>query len=256
MNFDFPLAGAILDAVRSGDPAPIDSTLAAIQSLYPPGVTDAPFLTNHDMVREATQLGGDVPQMRLAAAILLTLPGSPFLYYGGEIGLMNGTTNNDEAKRTPMPWEAGPGGGFTTGAPWFPFSPGKELTNVAAETGDPSSLLSLYRQLIHLRKRVPALRDGLLELLSGGSPPVPVLAFRRVDAEERVLVLHNLGTGEVVAGPFDLSSDLVSGERPERFSLDPLFTSGAVGTPSADHTGWTCTLGPRSSGIWRLRGRE
>ena len=81
-------------------------------------------------------------KLRSAAAILLTLPGAPFLYYGEEVGLQNGPGGGDEFKRTPMPWDDSPGGGFTTGKPWFDFAPGQETANVAAEAGDPGSLLS------------------------------------------------------------------------------------------------------------------
>ncbi|HJW13199.1 MAG TPA: alpha-amylase family glycosyl hydrolase, partial [Thermoanaerobaculia bacterium] len=152
MNFDFPLAERILAGVDSGDAAAMSAKLAEIQSAYPQGALDAPFLTNHDQVRVATRLGSNPAKMRNAAAILLTLPGAPFLYYGEEIGLQNGTTNNDEAKRTPMPWDATRGGGFTTGSPWFPFAPGQGDTNVAAQTKDPGSLLSRYRNLVRARK--------------------------------------------------------------------------------------------------------
>ena len=119
-----------------------------MQKAYPKGALDAPFLTNHDQTRLATQLGKNQGRLRNAAAILLTLPGAPFLYYGEEVGIENGPTGGDESKRTPMPWDASPGGGFTTGTPWFGFAPGRETANVAAQTNDPASLLSRYRSLI------------------------------------------------------------------------------------------------------------
>jgi glycosidase len=151
---------------------------------------DAPFLTNHDMRRVASELGGRSELLRSAAAVLLTLPGAPFLYYGEEIGLANGPAASDEAKRTPMRWDGSAGAGFTTGRPWFAPSPAEGSSNVAAQAGDPGSLLSHYRRLIRARHASEALSRGSLTLLEG-SPMV--LAFVRETPRERVLVVHNLG---------------------------------------------------------------
>ena len=172
-SFDFPLSDRILRAVAESNATLIASKLDEVQKAYPKGALDAPFLTNHDQTRLATQLGKNQGRLRNAAAILLTLPGAPFLYYGEEVGIENGPTGGDESKRTPMPWDASPGGGFTTGTPWFGFAPGRETANVAAQTNDPGSLLSRYRDLIRARKVAPALAKGDLVLLSPltGSPP-------------------------------------------------------------------------------------
>jgi alpha-amylase len=243
MNFDFPLAERILSAVKTGDASSIAAKLSEIQAAYPPGANDAPFLTNHDQVRAATQLGLSSGRMRNAAAVLLTLPGAPFLYYGEEIGLQNGTTNNDEAKRTPMPWDATPGGGFTTGSPWFPFAPGQGDANVAAQTSDPGSLLSRYRSLIRARKSSAALRTGSLELLTPASGSSRVLAFVRAEKTERVLVLHNLSDSIAAAGPYSLSVT-----RAEEIFADPYF-----GQPVGAAGSWAVSLSPRGSAIWKIR---
>ncbi len=124
INFDFPLAGRIIGGVRAGEASGIAGKLTEMKRAYPPGATDVPFLTNHDMRRVASELKDDPGRLRSAAAVLLTLPGTPFLYYGEEVGLQNGTTEDDEAKRTPMPWDATPGGGFTTGDALAPLRPG------------------------------------------------------------------------------------------------------------------------------------
>lgn len=241
MNFDFPLAAALVEGVKQGDAAGIAAKLAEIQALYPPGVNDAPFLTNHDMVRVATLLEGDPARLKSAAAILLTLPGAPFLYYGEEVGLLNGPGRDDQYKRTPMPWDASAGGGFTTGKPWFDFAPGKETANVAAQTGDPASLLSCYRRLIRARKASRALRLGSLELLSEG--PGPVLAYIRVEGRERVLVVHNLGDAASETGPLELR-----GRRAET-----LFATPGTPPPRRTRAGWTVRLPAGASGVWRLR---
>ena len=242
MNFDFPLADRILAGVDSGDASAVAAKLAEIQAVYPPGVVDAPFLTNHDQVRVATRLGSNPGKMRNAAAILLTLPGAPFLYYGEEIGLQNGPTNNDEAKRTPMPWDATPGGGFTSGSPWFPFAPGQADANVAAQTNDPGSLLSRYRSLIRARKSSAALQKGTLELLTPASPSSRVLAFVRAGETERVLVLHNLSDSIAAAGPYSLSVT----------EAEEIFADAHIGQPVGPAGAWTVSLSPRGSAIWRI----
>jgi glycosidase len=188
MNFNFPLAEAVLASVKSGDATRIVTTIREEQAAYPPGIIDAPFLTNHDGTRLATQLGDNPGEMRVAASILLTLPGAPFVYYGEEVGLQNGPTSADESKRTPMPWTAT--GGFTTGTPWFGYAGGIATDNVASQTNDPQSLLTYYRHWIAARKASPALLRGDLMLIDA---PPQLLAFTRTFGNDRVLVVHNLG---------------------------------------------------------------
>jgi len=191
--FDFPLAAEIVSGVSEGQARGIMTALDEMQTAYPEGALDAPFLTNHDMERVATQLHRDPDRLRSAAAVLLTLPGAPFLYYGEEVGLQNGREGGDEAKRTPMPWTAEGGRG------WHPYAPGRETDNVASQTGDPHSLLSHYRSWIAARHASPALRTGTLRVLpvDAGSPGL--LAFWRISEEgkEAVLVAHNLSGNEV-----------------------------------------------------------
>jgi alpha-amylase len=241
MTFNFPLAEAIVKGVHDGDASGIAAKLQEMAEVYPTGIIDTPFLTNHDQQRVATDLGNDPAKLRSAAAVLLTLPGAPFLYYGEEVGLQNGPGTGDEFKRTPMPWDESTGGGFTAGHPWFDFAPGKETANVAAETGDPSSLLSYYRQLIRLRHSSAALKKGDFKLLTSGDRNAPVLAFVRQSGKEKVLVVHNLSGGEVTAGPF-----AIAGKK-----LDLLFGSTPKPTKGAD--GWTVTLPAGASGVWRVR---
>jgi alpha-amylase len=243
LNFNFPLAEKMIAATKEGNATGLALTLAEMRTYYPAGVADAPFLTNHDHVRVATQLGGNAGRLANAAALLLTLPGSPFLYYGEEVGLANGTTSNDEAKRTPMPWSADTGGGFTTGSPWFSFAPGREQANVAAQVGASSSQLSRYRALIRARHASEALARGGLTLLTSTQGSSPTLAFVRMLGEERVLVVHNLTDASVKAGPF-----AVPGE-----SAEVLFADPSVDSPVGSDGGWSVTLPARATGIWRLR---
>jgi len=244
LNFNFGLSEQILAGLNAGNAAPIAAKLAEMASVYPAGVSDAPFLTNHDMVRVATQLGGNAGRLSNAAALLLTLPGAPFLYYGEELGLANGTANNDEAKRTPMPWDDTGGGGFTTGTPWFGFSPGHTAgRNVVAQTNATGSLLSRYRALIQARHASEALSRGGLKLLSPTQGTQAMLSFVRTLGEERVLVVHNVTEYSVSAGPFD-----IAGSTPE-----VLFADSNVSALSKTASGWQANLPPRATGIWRLK---
>jgi glycosidase len=240
LNFNFPLASAIVQAVGQGSSAGVISKLREMQRVYPRGVIDAPFLTNHDMVRLATQLGGNPAKLRSAAAILLTLPGSPFLYYGEEVGLENGgAASDDRLKRTPMPWNASEGGGFTAVKPWFPFAPGREMANVQTQLKDPGSLLSRYRALIRLRKTARALATGSLTVLE--TEP-GALAFLREGKGERLLVVHNLSGAPTVVGPF-----AVEGSAPET-----LFADGDSRITEAKGL-WRAELPAHGSAVWRFR---
>jgi glycosidase len=238
--FDFPLAGAIVDGVKAGSGEGIAAVLEEVARTYPPGAVDGPFLTNHDQIRVATQLGGDAARLRVAAAVLLTLPGSPFIWQGEELGVRQPQNNDDEFKRTPLPWDASPGGGFTTAArPWQRFAPGKETANVAAESADPGSLLSRYRDLIRARHASAALRGGDLAVIR--SPPA-MLAYLRRGGGETVLVAHNLGGAEA-----DLSVPDLAGATAEPILADPGSSISRGGA------GWRARLGPRSSALWRIR---
>ncbi|HEY6098060.1 MAG TPA: alpha-amylase family glycosyl hydrolase [Anaeromyxobacter sp.] len=237
--FDFPLATAIVEGVQAGDASRIADVLAEVIRTYPRGAVDAPFLTNHDQIRIATQLGNDPAKLRLAAAILLTLPGTPFVYYGEEIGMQNGPGREDEQKRTPMAWDATPSGGFTAAdEAWFSFAPGKETSNVAAETRDRGSLLSRYRALIRARKAARALARGDLTMVRSDRG---VLAYLRRRPGETVLVAHNLSGEPARIGP--LAS-------PETLA-EPLLVD-AGGALVRDGFTWAGQVPARGSGIWRL----
>jgi len=239
--FDFPLAEAILQGVSSGSAAGIAATLAEVRQTYPRGAADAPFLSNHDQQRAATRLGAPARRGN-AAAIYLTLPGSPFLYYGEEIGQENGPGANDEWKRAPMAWDGTPTAGFTSGTPWWPLAPGQATANVAAQTGDPGSLLSRYRRLIRARKSSAALRRGDLSLLTGTSGVQPALAYSLGLASETVLVAHNLTDAATTAGPFSIVGT----------SAEVVFSDAGASASCASGL-WTVTLPARATGVWRLR---
>lgn len=208
LAFEFSLAKAILLSVNEGRVTPLESAMKEVQRLYPEGGF-ATFLTNHDQNRVMDELGRDVGKARLAATLLLTLPGVPFVYYGEEIGLTG--SKPDELIRTPMQWTAGEHAGFSTAHPWEPVNWGYEEKNVEVLSADPGSLLTHYRALIALRRASTALRRGGFFPLQ--SADRAVYAFLRYAPGEQVLVLVNLG--DEAAGDYALSgrgSPLLPGE--------------------------------------------
>ena len=189
MTFDFGLAGAYVSAVQSGDGGGLSRVLEKVTSLYPASGGFGAFLANHDMDRIASQLGSDPGKLRVAADLLLTGPGVPFIYYGEEIGMTG--TKPDERIRTPMRWDASaPAAGFSSHAPWETMSEDPASLNVSTESADPGSLLSRYRELIRLRAAHPAIATGSWMPIDVESPGV-VGALRR-DPTETTLVLTNV----------------------------------------------------------------
>src|SRR5207237_7941434 len=112
----------------------------------------------------------DVARAKIAATLLLTLPGLPFVYYGEEIGMTG--DKPDERLRTPMQWSRSSHAGFTSGTPWEGLQKDSLTANVERENRDPNSLLNLYRKLIHLRDENVALASGELIPLSASSEGV------------------------------------------------------------------------------------
>jgi glycosidase len=131
---------------------------------------------------------GDQIKGKLAASVLLTSPGTPFIYYGEEIGMIG--NKPDELIRTPMLWSSDNYAGFSTVYPWGPINRDFAQYNVANESSDPDSLLSLYRNLIQLRNKHAALRIG--DFYSVRSDNFSILSYLRVSKEETLLVLINL----------------------------------------------------------------
>ncbi len=162
-------------------------------------------LSNHDRPRIASRIGID--QTRVAAMLLLTLRGTPTMYYGDELGMLNAEIAPDRVQdpvekrmpglglgrdpfRTPMQWDGSDNAGFTSGVPWLPIDADHVVVNVAAQDQDPTSLLWLYRRLI-------ALRRERSELACGGYQPIAMtgdlLAYIRNLGDRRLLIALNLG---------------------------------------------------------------
>jgi alpha-glucosidase len=173
-------------------------------------------LGNHDRHRVATRLGH--AQARVAHMLLLTLRGTPTLYYGDELGMTDveippdkvqdpweknvpGMGLGRDPERTPMQWDSGHNAGFSTADPWLPLSAGYRYVNVDVEREDPDSMLHFVRSLLSLRRHTPALTIGGWR--SVHPEPKGALAYVREHDHEQVLVALNF-TGD------DLTLDLTS----------------------------------------------
>jgi glycosidase len=153
----------------------------------------ATFLSNHDIFagrRLWDQVEGNSARYKLAAAGYLLQPGTPFIYYGEEIGLAGSSAPTaDGPIRSPMSWTAQ--GGFTTGAtPFRPHAPNMATHNARAQRADPNSIFNFYKAMIGLRNSRPSIARGAFE---HGFADGLVLGFQRVEGSERTLVLINYG---------------------------------------------------------------
>ena len=207
LPFNFQLISTEWQAAR------IDRFVRDYEAALPAGAQPNWVLGNHDRPRIASRVG---PQMaRLAAMLLLTLRGTPTLYYGDEIGMTDVPIPADEVQdpfeknkpgmglgrdpeRTPMQWSAAEHAGFTAGTPWLRPAADWPTNNVEAQSHDAGSMLALYRRLIALRRAQPALNRGNFEALETGGE---VLAYARNDEGQRLVVLLNFGTTPAPISP-------------------------------------------------------
>jgi alpha-glucosidase len=183
----------------------IDAAIRRYESLLPPGAWPSWVLGNHDRSRVASRVGR--AQARVAAVLLLTLRGTPTIYYGDEIGMTDvpipaervkdpfelnvpGMGLGRDPERTPMQWSAAPNAGFTTGQPWLPIAADYRETNVETQRCDPQSMLALHRRLLALRRAEPALSIGSWAPVDAEGD---VLAYLREHEGSRFLVALNLG---------------------------------------------------------------
>lgn len=200
-------------------------------------------LGNHDKARIASRVGPE--QAKVAAILLLTLRGTPTMYYGDELGMQNvdipaekvqdpreknvpGKGFGRDPERTPMQWNASDNAGFTSGEPWLPVMNSYKEVNVEAESKDPDSMLNFYKKLIRLRCEEPALNVGdFFPVRSTGN----ILAYRRSGRKKNFLIVLNLGTTEEKFKPdlpdwkgivrFSTSPELMGKELEGEISLKP-----------------------------------
>ena len=175
-----------------------------LEAALPPGAWPNYVLGNHDEPRLATRFGANTA--RLAAMLLLTLRGTPTLYYGDELGMEQVPIKNQQDPwarrepelgrdgcRTPMQWDSSPAAGFSDADPdglWLPLEATYAARNVEVQLGDPESLLTLYRRLLALRRGMPSLQRG--DYTPVDAVPEELFIFRRSDGDEEVCVVLNM----------------------------------------------------------------
>jgi alpha-glucosidase len=184
----------------------IESLINSYESQLPPGGWPNWVLGNHDRPRVASRVGA--AQARIAAMLLLTLRGTPTMYYGDELGMHNVAIAPDRVQdpleknvpgqglgrdpcRTPMQWDGSTFAGFSTVEPWLPLAEDHAITNVRHETEDSGSMLSLYRRLLSLRRKHSALSQGSYQSLPAEGN---LLLYVRQTPTERMVIALNLGS--------------------------------------------------------------
>jgi alpha-glucosidase len=181
----------------------------AMEAVLPDFAWPNYVLGNHDRIRLATRFGGQA-QARTAALMLLTLRGTPTLYYGDEIGLENGDIKPEQMQdpqginlgvertrdvtRTPMQWDAREQAGFSTVEPWLPISADYAERNVVVQSADSTSILNLYRKLLWYRRGSAVLQGGRYRALNLHDD---CFVYLRATAEARCLIALNFVNGAV-----------------------------------------------------------
>lgn len=203
--FNFDLAFSILETVKNekivsatihehawkvipeGSPVSLFNISSSAFAKYNPAFLNTSFLTNHDQNRVMSFLENDEKKARLAASILLTLPGAPYIYYGEEIGMRG--MKPDELIREPMPW----GKNDPTRPTWMElvYNTDETITPVDEQIEDPSSIYHHYRSLIHFRRQSEVMTYGTAAEVNLHDEQV--LAYKRSLENTTWLVLHNLG---------------------------------------------------------------
>ncbi|MGZ9166345.1 MAG: alpha-amylase family glycosyl hydrolase, partial [Anaerolineales bacterium] len=203
--FNFEMSTGFVNSVNGGANSGVTSAIKFAQQDMP-DFNFATFLTNHDQNRVMSVFNGDPGKAKAAATLLLTSPGTPFIYYGEEIGQQG--QKPDEDIRLPMQWSAEANAGFTTGLPWRAPASDYQQVNVAAQDDDPDSLLNHYRELIRLRGEYQALSRGELALVETGNPGV--YAVLRGAADQKIMVVVNLKGTPISDYRLSLNESLLS----------------------------------------------
>lgn len=197
-GFHLPFNFELIKAPWS--PRHIADHVDAYEAALPPGGWPNWVLGNHDRSRVASRFGAE--NARVAAMLLLTLRGTPTIYQGEELGMIDepvpqhmiqdpwaltnpGSGLGRDPVRIPIPWDDGPGRGFTAGTPWLPLS---TVPSVAAQEANADSMLAFYRRLVALRRDEPALNRGDYARLHVDEA---VFAYARSDGDSRLAVALN-----------------------------------------------------------------
>src|SRR4051812_23795366 len=233
MVFDFALLRAPWEAQRWAD------LIYTAEAAYGPAKAwPAWALSNHDATRQRTRFGGSEARARVAAVILLTLRGTPFLYAGEELGLLDADIPaarrldpaGRDGCRAPIPWDGSALHGWPV-EPWLPWPPDASTRNADAQQNDDTSMLTLYRRLLHTRRGSPALHAGTWRQLDA---PAGTLAYERAHEDDRRRIAANF------------SEEQLTGVLPgEGWTTEVATTTDRNGTP------WDGSLNPLEAVVLR-----
>jgi alpha-glucosidase len=195
----------------------------AMEAVLPDYAWPNYVLGNHDRMRLATRFGGQ-DQARVAAMMLLTLRGTPTLYYGDELGIENGVIPPEKIQdpqgvnlgpertrdvcRTPMQWDLSENAGFSSEDPWLPVSADYEERNVAVMNDDPGSILRLYRALLAIRKGSEALQVGSYTPID--VPTEDCYAYSREFTGERYVIALNFSDADKTVSFGDVGNGVIA----------------------------------------------
>ncbi|MGV3558845.1 alpha-amylase family glycosyl hydrolase [Larkinella arboricola] len=193
-NFNFDLSLALQEIpFKERDTAGIIRILLQNHAIFAqvnPNFIDAIMLSNHDQTRIGSFLNGNLNHLKVAANLLLTLPGNPYIYYGEEIGMLG--AKPDENIREPFLWNIGRQDPQRARWRRANYSTSRTVTPLAQQQADPNSLYNHYKRLIHFRNSNPVLNDNLSKLEASEIQQKNVIAFVRKSGDRSVLILHNL----------------------------------------------------------------
>jgi len=198
--YEYELSSSIFNGIKNQSTSAIREKMIDVINRYPNSQYGV-FLTNQFQNRTIDILE-DGQKAKLAASILLTLPGVPFIYYGEEIGL-SGTGLAEEIRR-PMQWSNELNAGFSTGNPWFSVNTDFAKINVDQQNNDANSLLNHYKKLIKIRKTSQGLSKGSFEPVKSNDSRI--FSYFRITSTDVILVIHNL-SGVAIESPTLFNSD-------------------------------------------------
>ena len=232
--FDFSYWWTLKDRIDKGKGDDFASTIVSFRNGFKAkrsGFIDAIKLSNHDETRAAEVLGKSLEKEKLAAAVLLTSPGKPFIYQGEELGYWGNQSGGDEYVRSPIKWTRS--GSVPTQALNGKVDAGmlSASISVEAQEADDASLLNLYRAFAAVRNAHPALLEGEMTPVSSGK--TAIAAWRMTKGSETLLVLHNFSGSGVEAGNYA--------------TVEKIISNGTVTTE-----GKTIILGPYASVIYKI----
>ena len=189
--FEFDLSYALIDGINNQTNSGLKSKMSEIISTYETNQYGT-FLTNHDQDRSFYRFGMDERKAKLAARILLSLPGVPYIYYGEEVGMLG--QKPDEDIRRPMQWTSSANAGFSSTQPWHPLNNNYANYNVANQQLESESIWSQYQIWIKQRTRNTALRSGTYDFIESNNSRM--FSYLRADSESNTafVVIHNLSS--------------------------------------------------------------